>query len=217
MRDIDDILKCYKGYLDEDLFFQDDGLYIGNIRIMTFDQIEIMNKYASSLAKNRTNLRILEVGYGLGEFAGAIEKFNLKEHVIVECHPKICEMARQRFSDSNHVEVWQGFWQSYVPLTKFDSIFYDTTVLDEDAMDSLISFLEWSQEYLSKRGRISFWYCGTKIDSRLFKYLETEHIKYDISLSEASGKHYLIFVIYKKHISTEKLKKGTDTEAYTQL
>lgn len=196
MRNIDEIQKCYDNYLEEDLLYREDGLYIGSIRIMTFDQNEIMNKYAESLAKDRSNLQVLEVGYGLGEFADAIEKYNIKKHIIVECHPKICDLARQRFADNNSVEVWQGFWQNYVPSGKFDSIFYDTTVLDEDAVDSLISFLKWAQLYLSDGGRISFWYCGTKIDCRLMDYFDAEGIKYDISLSEANGKQYLIFVIY---------------------
>lgn len=198
MRDVDEIQKYYNDYLDENLLYREDGLYIGSIRIMTFDQNKIMNKYAESLAKNRTNLQVLEVGYGLGEFADAIEKYSIKKHIIVECHPKICDLARQRFADNDCVEVWQGFWQGYVPMIKFDSIFYDTTVLDEDAVDSLISFLDWAQAYLSKDGRISFWYCGIKIDGRLMEYLEVEGIKYDISLCEAYKKQYLIFVIYKK-------------------
>lgn len=198
MGNIDEIQKCYNKYLVDELCYRRDGLYIGSIRIMTYDQKEIMNKYAESLAKERSNLKVLEVGYGLGEFADAIEKYDVKKHLIVECHPKICDLARQRFADNNSVEVFQGFWQNYVPLEKFDSIFYDTTVLDEDAVDSLISFLKWAQLYLSDGGRISFWYCGTKIDRRLMDYFEAEGIKYDISLCEANGKQYLIFVIYNQ-------------------
>ena len=197
MKNIEEIQKCYNSYLEEDLLYQEDGLYIGKIRIMTFDQNEIMNKYAEILAQNRKNLQVLEVGYGIGEFANAIEKYDIKKHIIVECHPQICDLARQKFADNDCVEVWYGFWQSYIPAIKFDSIFYDTTVLDEDAVDSLISFLGWAQAYLTKDGRMSFWYCGAKIDGRLMEYLETNDIKYNISLYEVKKKQYLIFVIYK--------------------
>lgn len=197
MRDIDEIQNSYDNYLEEDICYRGDGLYIGDIRIMTFDQTEIMNKYAENLAKGSANLQILEVGYGLGEFAVAIEKYNVKKHIIVECHPQICHLAKQRFADNKLVEVWQGFWQNYIPKKKFDVIFYDTTVLGEDAVDSLIYFLKWAQKYLNDRGKISFWYCGVKIDCRLMDYFELEGIKYDVSLTEANGKQYLIFVIYK--------------------
>ncbi|MDD6057153.1 MAG: hypothetical protein PUB98_02665 [Clostridiales bacterium] len=41
---------------------------------MTYDQRKSMDKYAQYIMQNRYNINVLEVGYGLGVFAEAIEK-----------------------------------------------------------------------------------------------------------------------------------------------
>ncbi len=197
MKDMDGIFNCYNDYLNSEVQYQEDGLYIGDIRIMTYDQVQVMDRYAECLAKNRLNIKVLEVGYGLGVFADSIEKYSIQKHVIIDCHPQICNIARKKYIHNKNVEVCQDFWQNYRSSIQFDSIFYDTTVLNGDAVNSLVSFLNWSQQYMSNSGIVSFWYCGDKIDFRILDYLEQHRIKYEISLFETQNRKYMIFKIYK--------------------
>ncbi len=192
------IIESYTEYLDNKIKYKTDGLYVGEIRVMTFGQVRVMNKYAQYIADGCNNIKALEIGYGLGVFSAAIEKYNIQKHVIVECHPQICENARRRYANNENVVVWMGFWQNYKPIDKFDCIFYDTTVLNEDAIDSLISFLQWSQEHMSDVGKVSFWYCGKEIDSRIIDYFNRNEIRYDVNLYEDKDNNYLIFIVYKK-------------------
>lgn len=187
----------YDSFLSSEVINKSDGVYIDNIRIITHDQSDVMARYASNVVDGRKNISILEVGYGLGVFSDEIEKYDLKKHCIVECHPQLIENAECKYKNKKHVEVFCGFWQDYTPNILFDAVFYDVTVLDQDAVDSLISFLKWIDKYLNIGGIVSFWYCGRKIDRRILDYLYSSLYIYHISIYE-NKRHYIMFYIKKE-------------------
>lgn len=200
MRDRIELEEDYKEYLESGIENNLDGYYIGQWRIMTFDQQEIMRKYAECVIDGRNDVRLLEIGYGLGVFTDEAEKIGTKEHVIIECHPKICAIAREKYNKQKHIKIFQGFWQEFKAEKRYDAIFYDCTVIGKevDAVDELLQFIEFSMDhFLTEDGIISFWYQGNKIDYRILDFFKDKSINYKIILSDTNKKPYLIFKLNK--------------------
>lgn len=69
---------------------------------------------------------VLEIGFGLGYSATAIQKFKPKSHTIIECDPVVIEKAQEWAKKHPNVKIVQGMWQDVLQqLGKFDSIFFD--------------------------------------------------------------------------------------------
>jgi len=195
MRDRLKLEVDYKEYLDSDIENRLDGYYIGQQRIMTFDQKKIMKRYAEYVIDGKKDVRLLEVGYGLGVFAEEAEDIGTEEHVIIECHPIICTIAREKYANQKHIKVFQGFWQNFNSEKCYNAIFYDSTVIGEDidAVDELLEFIEFARtNLLTEDGVMSFWYRGNKIDARILDFLQKKMIKFQIVLCEIDKVHYLI-------------------------
>lgn len=174
----------YYEYLNESVLLKSDGLYIGCHRIMTVGQEEVMNAYAKALVAERHQIRILEVGYGLGVFANEVERYDVKEHVIIECHPELCRRAKETFSMKSHVKVLPIFWQDLdAGLGKFDGIFYDVSSIEGDAIKQLLDFIDYAYDnLLFTGGKISFWYCTNKYDERILHKIKEKKAKIEFSM-----------------------------------
>ena len=71
---------------------------------------------------------VLEVGFGLGYSADAIQKYDITSHTIIECDSTVLERTREWAKKQKHkVVIIEGTWEDQVPLLdqRFDSIFYD--------------------------------------------------------------------------------------------
>ena len=85
---------------------------------------------------------ILELGYGLGLSAKAIQNHNIDSHYIVECHPDVVARCAKDFHYAigiNRLHVLSGFWQDITPLIKentFDGILFDTYPMSEEEIHS---------------------------------------------------------------------------------
>jgi guanidinoacetate N-methyltransferase len=90
--------------------------------------------YMRRLAEIATSLSgtVLEVGYGLGLSAAAIQEQDIDHHVVVECHPDVmahCIRDCHEALANNRLHLFGGFWQEVVPLLadeSFDGILFDT-------------------------------------------------------------------------------------------
>ncbi|WDC83343.1 hypothetical protein PL321_11260 [Caloramator sp. mosi_1] len=134
-----------------------------------------MRRYAECVIDGRKDVRLLEVGYGLGVFAEESENIGTEEHVIIECHPKICAIAREKYKNQKHIKIFQGFWQNFNAEKCYNAIFYDSAVIGEDidAVEELLQFIEFAMKnLLTDDGIMSFWYRGNKIDSRILDFLK---------------------------------------------
>ena len=71
---------------------------------------------------------VLEVGFGLGYSADAIQKYEITSHTIIECDSTVLERTREWAKKQKHkVVIIEGTWEDQVPLLdqRFDSIFFD--------------------------------------------------------------------------------------------
>lgn len=71
---------------------------------------------------------VLEVGFGLGYSADAIQKYDINSHTIIECDSTVLERTREWAKKQKHkVVIIEGTWEDQVPLLdqRFDSIFFD--------------------------------------------------------------------------------------------
>lgn len=69
---------------------------------------------------------VLEIGFGLGYSATAIQKFHPKSHTIIECDANVLKKAKAWAKQYPNVTILEGTWQEILPtLGKFDSVFFD--------------------------------------------------------------------------------------------
>ncbi|KAK5992080.1 Guanidinoacetate N-methyltransferase [Cladobotryum mycophilum] len=95
--------------------------------------------YMHDLAKiaSRNGGRVLELGFGLGLSAKAIQKRGIKDHYLIECHPDvIARAAKDMHQDiaNRTFHLLTGFWEDVTPLLAdgiFDGILFDTYPLSE--------------------------------------------------------------------------------------
>jgi guanidinoacetate N-methyltransferase len=100
--------------------------------------------YMLALSKIATSKggTILELGYGMGISAKAIQSQEIESHFVVECHPAVIAKAQEDFKDAiaqNRFHVLSGFWQDVTPNLKtssFDGILFDTYPLTEEEIHS---------------------------------------------------------------------------------
>lgn len=166
-------LKIYSKFLKEDLIQKNGEIFIGAEQIMCSGQKEIMEKYAKIVCSNGAK-KILEVGYGGGVFSECLQSYNIQKHVIIECHPQVCDLAKMRLKNKKNVIIINDLWQNcFGKLDKFDGIFYDITSPGGYALEDLIKFIDIAfDELLCDGGIFSFWYCTKKIHSNIYYRLK---------------------------------------------
>lgn len=82
--------------------------------------------------------RVLELGYGMGLSAGAIQSHPISSHIVIECHPDVVHKCITDFKpaiDSGRMHIYSGFWQDVTPTLAsgiFDGILFDTYPLKEE-------------------------------------------------------------------------------------
>lgn len=191
----------YKKYLNSTVNYRQNGIYIGEERIMTYGQEEVMNFYAEIVINKKNNPRILEVGFGAGIFAQQVEKYNVSEHIIIECHPRICENAIKLFENKANVKIIQAFWQEInASIGKFDGIFYDVSVIGGNAVEELLEFINYAFHYLLNEGGVfTFWYCSKTINYKILETLKKNNAEIEITtiVDETIDLPCKTFIIFK--------------------
>jgi len=74
---------------------------------------------------------VLEIGFGCGYSASAIQKHPIKSHTIIEYHPKVIEKAELWRDGRNDIHLVHDTWQNGLKgLGVFDTIFFDDYPLE---------------------------------------------------------------------------------------
>jgi guanidinoacetate N-methyltransferase len=124
------------------------------------------NEYMSLLARivTRNRGRVLEVGYGLGISARAIQESSICDHVIIECHPDVilrCLVNMRSEMATGRVHLLTGLWQDIVPLLadeSFDGILFDTYPLSAGEVHANhLPFFPHAYRLLKKRGILTYY------------------------------------------------------------
>jgi guanidinoacetate N-methyltransferase len=75
---------------------------------------------------------VLEVGYGMGIAASALQVHNIDSHIVIECHPDViaqCIVTHRSALTSGSMHLMTGYWQDVTPMlsdASIDGILFDT-------------------------------------------------------------------------------------------
>jgi protein arginine N-methyltransferase 2 len=164
-------------------------LRIGGHQVMMRWETPLVRHMVTQLTR-RTRGTILEVGFGMGISATAIQEAGVKKHLIVEPHPEILEYARRWAQPHKaRVKLIPGFWQDVLDeLPPVDGILYDTyTIGEEEATRRRFEFIELaSARLLRDGGALTFFHLDSTIDLELQdlifrRYREVELTKLRVS------------------------------------
>jgi guanidinoacetate N-methyltransferase len=120
--------------------FDDHTLRIAGHPVMEDWELSYMHKLAQIASSNRG--RVLELGFGLGLSAKAIQEHDISVHYVIECHPDVIARCIRDFNQAiaeSRLHVLSGFWQDITPLLandSFDGILFDTYPLNEEEIHS---------------------------------------------------------------------------------
>ncbi len=132
-------------FLRSDLRFQD-GRILDNSRngVMMTWETDIMKRTADLLCP-RSDLRILNIGHGMGIIDSFLQDKSPTAHHIIEAHPAVlAQMRRDGWYDKSNITVHEGKWQDVVPRIMeqgqmFDVIYFDTFAEDYKALRDFFS------------------------------------------------------------------------------
>ena len=85
---------------------------------------ETIEKRVMDLCEKYKPKKVLEIGFGLGYTATTFQKYGIKEHIIVEPHPKIFKEAvkwANKYQGKSRIQLVQSFIQDF----KYDEKGYD--------------------------------------------------------------------------------------------
>lgn len=138
------------------------GLRILGHPVMEWWELEYMDHLARIVTHNGGD--ILEIGYGLGLSAQAIQKRRIKTHYVIECHPEIVRRCLDENADAiaeSRLHVLLGFWEDLAPLLKsesFDGILFDTYPLTENEIHcNHFPFFREAYRLLKRGGILTYW------------------------------------------------------------
>ncbi|BCR89262.1 protein-arginine N5-methyltransferase [Aspergillus chevalieri] len=119
-------------YLNSNLTFQNDRLLDADHNgVMMAWESDIMSRSAKNLLPT-TNLRVLNIGHGMGIIDTFFQEQSPSSHHIVEAHPDVlAEMKRKGWHEKPGVTIHEGKWSEVLPAlaqegVTFDAIYYDT-------------------------------------------------------------------------------------------
>ena len=157
------------------------SLVIGGEMVMLMDMEEAENMrdlaaiaVTSHVAPGQRHGRLLELGYGLGISAHAIQQLGVREHVLLEANIEVMKsLMASDLATRPGVRPVLGFWQELVPTFadgSFDSIFFDPFPNDDDALSERvvhhIGFMAHAHRLLAPGG--VFVYMSGSVDATDF-------------------------------------------------
>lgn len=145
-------------YLTSDLDFTADRLLDADKNgVMMAWETDIMQRSADALI-DKTGLRVLNVGHGMGIVDRIFQSKNPSAHHIIEAHPAVIKNMQQEWTKPG-VTIHNGRWQDILPGLeaediKFDAIYFDTFA--EDYADLKEFFTSHVPKLLAKGGKFGF-------------------------------------------------------------
>lgn len=132
-------------YLQSSLRFQDGRILdsAGNGVMMAWET-DLMKRSADLLVP-RSDLRILNIGHGMGIIDTFFQNKNPSAHHIIEAHTGVLNrMRKDGWYDKPNVTIYEGRWQDIVPRIidqgiLFDAIYFDTFAEDYKALRDFFS------------------------------------------------------------------------------
>ncbi|CAO3623849.1 unnamed protein product [Cunninghamella blakesleeana] len=196
----DDNVVPNEDYLNQKLHYDDNKLMDeNNDAVMMGWEGPLMVEHAKVMCP-KEGLNVLNVGFGLGLIDDELQKYNPKNHFIIEAHPDVyAHMKELGWDKKPGVTILFGRWQDVVPTltTTFDGIFFDTY---GEFYDDLRAFHIAVPKILKKDG-IYTWFNGLGATNQFFHDiycrvsevdlhdigLDTEYTDMDIPTADEKG------------------------------
>lgn len=106
---------------------------------------------------------VLEVGYGMGIAASALQAHDVDAHIVVECHPDViarCIGTHRSALTSGSMHLMTGYWQDVTPMlagASIDGILFDTfPVSQEEMIGTHMFFFEEAYRLLKPGGVLTY-------------------------------------------------------------
>ncbi len=108
--------------------------------------------------------RVLEVGYGMGLSARAIQSHKPEAHWVIECNDDVIKKAEDDFAkelSNGRMRLLPGFWEDVTPTlpdASFDGILFDTYPLNAEQIHSNhFWFFEEAYRLLKPGGTLTYY------------------------------------------------------------
>ncbi|KIX99512.1 uncharacterized protein Z520_05088 [Fonsecaea multimorphosa CBS 102226] len=181
---LDDVSLDNRAYLKSQLRYKPGILLDESDNAVMMDwETQIMQRHASSLIP-APDLKVMNVGHGMGIVDTAIQTHHPREHHIVEAHPQVLQRLRdQGWYERPNVTIHEGRWQDVLPglvekgTLQLDAIYYDTFAEDYAALREFFS--EYVVQLLSPQGRFG-WYNGLGADRQICYDVYTKVAEIDL-------------------------------------
>ena len=108
------------------LVYDSRGIKIGARYLLEHNVKDYIQDSIKELSKKVIAKKILEVGFGAGYTARAIQKYFKPDlHIIVEARPEIAQWARDLAVNIPSIRIFEGFIQDFQTTIEFDLIYDD--------------------------------------------------------------------------------------------
>lgn len=172
-------LSVRSDYLHQALDISDEQIVVRETQtpVMMKWELPLMRRMANIAAARRGD--ILEIGFGMGLSARAVQQLRPRSHTIVEAHPEIAECLRAWSAGKSSVKVIEAPWQQIVGnLATYDGIIFDVF----GGSEQRLSFFRRLSELLRPNGFATLW-LGDDVDlpSELKNVLHEQGFTYGVS------------------------------------
>jgi guanidinoacetate N-methyltransferase len=106
---------------------------------------------------------VLEVGYGMGIAASALQARDINSHVVIEAHPEViarCIDQHRSALASGSMHLMTGYWQDVTPMladSSIDGILFDTfPVVTQEMVGTHMFFFEEAYRLLKPGGVLTY-------------------------------------------------------------
>ncbi len=170
-------------YLQSDLTYLDDRLLDEDKNgVMMAWETGIMKRTADLLLPHE-DLRVLNIGHGMGIIDNFFQSRSPTSHHIVEAHPTVlADMKRNGWYDKSGVTIHEGKWQDVLPKlieegTMFNAIYFDTFAEEYKALRDF--FNEYVIGLLDEGGKWGF-FNGLGADRQVCYDVYTKVVEMDL-------------------------------------
>lgn len=174
----------------------------GNYQVMMEWEKPYMEACIDAL---RPTGNVLEIGFGLGYSASAIQSFPIHSHVIIEYDETVIERGNKWAENKQGVQFIHGTWQEVLPsLGMFDAIFFDdypierkpqknpledisieTQAITDEEIDGFITLLKNKEMEVIEDAYLAKFIASLPIEASKKTYLQKECEKLGIHLENS--------------------------------
>ena len=178
-------LHYKKDEVNKDILTDESGLLSGAQVMMEWEK-----PYMEAMVeKLNPSGDVLEIGFGMGYSANAIQKFDINSHTIIEADPNVLKKLKDWAPNQKHkVNIIEGCWQARLPsmTQKFDNFFFDDFPHPEYPDPKNMRALYFQQLIVQKnvkRGAKFTYFCtGSFINVLCSVYIRWDMYEFDIDV-----------------------------------